>query len=199
MERQSLLRFPKAFTILELLTVIVVLIVLAGLFLPTVRTSREAARRMQCSNNLKQLQLAVLEYESAHRRLPNCTGGTGRASSDKLGNANRLSGFVTLLPFLGELAIWEQVDSELEVNGTVYPPMGPAPWVADYPPWKNSFRTMICPSNESIHSSSCSYAFSIADAVRNIYAIPKPRALSLLPTMLDCQISPTEQGIHFQF
>jgi len=74
----SLSRRPRCrgFTLIELLVVIAIIAVLIALLLPAVQAAREAARRAQCGNNLKQLGLAMHNYESTHNALP-----SGRASS----------------------------------------------------------------------------------------------------------------------
>ena len=76
--KRSRFRFAKrGFTLVELLVVIAIIGILVGLLLPAVQAAREAARRMQCSNNIHNIALALANYESTYKRLP--AGNTGFA------------------------------------------------------------------------------------------------------------------------
>jgi prepilin-type N-terminal cleavage/methylation domain-containing protein len=88
----------KGFTLVELLVVIAIIGILVGLLLPSVQAAREAARRMQCSNNLKQIGLALHNYESAYQMLP-----SGRS-------VRGLSPHASILPFLEQASAQELVD-----------------------------------------------------------------------------------------
>ena len=99
---RNLLR--SGFTLVELLVVIAIIGVMVGLLLPAVQAAREASRRMQCSNNLKQIGLALHNYESAYKMFP-----AGR-------NALGLSVHASVLPFLEQANAAELVDDSVAWN-----------------------------------------------------------------------------------
>ena len=80
MMKSALKPYRAAFTLVELLVVIAIIGVLVGLLLPAVQAAREAARRMSCSNNFKQIGLALHNYHSAFKQLP--INGTGPSKWD---------------------------------------------------------------------------------------------------------------------
>lgn len=90
-------RVREAFTLVELLVVIAIIGILVGLLLPAVQAAREAARRMQCSNNIKQLGLALHNYESTFRVFPT-SYVVARGVTTNVGG--QWSAFARLLPYL---------------------------------------------------------------------------------------------------
>jgi len=111
-------RRSSGFTLVELLVVIAIIGILVALLLPAVQQAREAARKLQCKNNLKQIGLAILNYESANSVLP--AGGWTIECQDQStcaqnGSTNpyqgmRTSWAVSILPFIEENALFEQFD-----------------------------------------------------------------------------------------
>ncbi len=100
--------FRKGFTLIELLVVISIIGILIGLLLPAVQAAREAARKLQCMNNLKQMGLAVLQYDLANGNLPPTKYGTG---PDMKGTA-----FVSILPYLEQQAVFDRWDKNVDAT-----------------------------------------------------------------------------------
>ncbi|MDO4574434.1 MAG: DUF1559 domain-containing protein [Planctomycetia bacterium] len=116
--RQPLCAAPHpgpGFTLVELLVVIAIIGMLVGLLLPAVQQAREAARRMQCTNNLKNIVLAMLNHESAHQSFPparmGCDGtcpdlGNSQPSDQRYGS----SGFLQVLPQLEQQSLYDSLN-----------------------------------------------------------------------------------------
>ena len=102
----------NGFTLVELLVVIAIIGILIGMLLPAVQTIREAARRIDCANKMKQMTLGMLSYESAHQNFP--SGVTG----DELLN-NGINWSAIILPFVEQEAIFE-ILSEQTSNFTEF-------------------------------------------------------------------------------
>jgi prepilin-type N-terminal cleavage/methylation domain-containing protein/prepilin-type processing-associated H-X9-DG protein len=166
---QGVLKRNRGFTLIELLVVIAIIAILVALLLPAVQQAREAARRSSCKNNLKQLGLALHNYHEVYGMLVFRKGGT--AQVDALGNRNRLSGFMGLMPFLEQAALFNIVQAG-DVGGTFgWQPGGPQGWNGTIWWYPGPIEVLMCPSdpggpgaaNQEFRGNS--YAFSMGDHV----------------------------------
>lgn len=109
-------RMRRAFTLVELLVVIAIIGIMVGLLLPAVQAAREAARRMQCSNHLKQLTLSIHNYHDVHKATPL---HMHRASHDYGGggNSGNLSWYFGLLPYVEEASVFDNLPSAVTGAG----------------------------------------------------------------------------------
>ncbi len=101
----------SGFTLVELLVVIAIIGILIALLLPAVQAAREAARRMQCSSNLKQVGLAVLNYENTHKMLPKGTSCTSACKGH--------SALTLLLPYIEQDELYDTYDFDRRIYDAV--------------------------------------------------------------------------------
>src|SRR5262245_42066765 len=99
-------RNRPAFTLIELLVVIAIIAVLIGLLLPAVQKVRAAAARMSCQNNLKQLGIAVHNYQDSNGRLPQSSSPNTYGYDD---NGRSWSWLAKLLPHVEQDALYNQI------------------------------------------------------------------------------------------
>lgn len=186
----------RAFTLIELVVLILVLVVLAGLLLPATRRARPAARRMACASNLRNLALAALNYEHTFRVLPGAGCGIYLENKSKgwdrmaTGSEGRWSGLVALLPQLEQQELYDKIergDLESESQSARWdcgpwgfdptPRPGGRPYLdprsLDYRPAYTQVPVLRCPADPGRPFSSGSnrlarsnYAFCFGDSLR---------------------------------
>jgi len=130
-----------AFTLVELLVVIAIIGILIGLLLPAIQSAREAGRRAQCQNNLKQLALAVLAYEDALGVFPPACTFTEGPHKVKGGDPENISGgkdnwVINVLPYLEYKDVYSQFNHELPISD-------PSNMLGR----SSTIREMLCPSD----------------------------------------------------
>jgi prepilin-type N-terminal cleavage/methylation domain-containing protein/prepilin-type processing-associated H-X9-DG protein len=103
----------KGFTLVELLAVIAIIGLLIGLLLPAIQASREAARRVHCTNNLKQFGLAFQNFESQNKAFPPCLTVKLQGPLTMVAKGNMHGILIDLLPFLEEGAVDDRYDRDV--------------------------------------------------------------------------------------
>ena len=195
-----MLRQARAFTLVELLVVIAIIGVLVALLLPAVQAAREAARRMQCTNNVKQIALAMHNYHSSHKTLP--AGANCRYYSTTPQGFDNETFFChtwleSLMPFLEHQNEWSVLDFKLRpqdppntaVLNAFYDPGLVCPSNSDEPRMNNG-RALVSasgtvgylPSGFGTYSLSMSYAPSGGPLQRN-----PPCAVPALSPNINCK------------
>ena len=128
-------RNRSGFTLVELLVVIAIIGVLVALLLPAVQAAREAARRSQCLNNIRQIGLAVMNYESTQGTLPK--------GSTRFEGYTRNSWVTLVLPYIEEMSLYSQIDLSVSLDD-----VNNDPDIFDY--HHIPFATFQCPSDERV-------------------------------------------------
>ncbi len=176
-------RVRFGFTLVELLVVIAIIGILIALLLPAVQAAREAARRSQCTNNLKQLGLALHNYHDSYKVFPPRKGGSACANPPlnyATCNAERRSAFISLLPYIEQKAMYEQI----RAGDATYAPGGPAAWYS-WGPWNQAPRNLTCPSDNGVPNTpgrNNSYGFIIGDQIAGVTNNTQVRGLFAMRT-----------------
>ncbi|MBA4030136.1 MAG: prepilin-type cleavage/methylation domain-containing protein [Planctomyces sp.] len=154
-------RLRTGFTLIELLVVIAIIAVLIALLLPAVQQAREAARRTQCRNNLKQLGLALHNYHDTHGWLPPGSYLTTLPSGDFGGR--RQNGFPGMLPFLDQAPLYNEYAAR---NFRI------RPWDNGLTLNQVQIRGLLCPSDSPVTQADApvgktNYMFSRGDSIQD--------------------------------
>ncbi|HET6423333.1 MAG TPA: DUF1559 domain-containing protein [Planctomycetaceae bacterium] len=127
------------FTLIELLVVIAIIAILIALLLPAVQQAREAARRTQCKNNLKQFGLALHNYHDTFGMFPARQSGPGNQGTANTANRARFTAHIPLLPYYDQAPLYNLFDQQMYTGNGV-------PW-ANNAPFLNSPAAVKCPSD----------------------------------------------------
>lgn len=107
----------RAFTLVELLVVIAIMGVLIALLLPAVNAARESARKMQCGNNIKQMALACLSYQTTYQVLPPAADYANKNYKDLVEKDLRANWIILVLPYVGQENLFNEINGMLKQSG----------------------------------------------------------------------------------
>src|SRR5438067_1563561 len=148
-------RTTRGFTLIELLVVIAIIAILVALLLPAVQAAREAARRSTCSNNLKQLALAIHNYESSFQCLPLSSlypcPAVDPATGSQMCWGFGVGPLVSILQYVEQGTIYNAYNVQMGVYGS-YPPdtTGPITWWANTTVFNMQMSLFLCPSDSKV-------------------------------------------------
>ena len=147
------MRSPRrAFTLIELLVVIAIIAILIALLLPAVQQAREAARRTQCKNNMKQMGLALHNYHDTFMMFP-YGEMNGMGQSPAAGRKMNQNGLVMLLPYIEQANLYSTLDfskSFGKYNGGGAPPASDVPVLANLTAKETKISAFLCPSDNGL-------------------------------------------------
>jgi len=128
----------RGFTLIELLVVIAIIAVLVALLLPAVQQAREAARRSQCKNNLKQIGLALHSYEEIHRSLPPGWIGVSPTRQPSVEGDNAFAWGTMILPMMEQESFFQELDTRTSIMSPV-----------NAAPIARPLTAFVCPSDSA--------------------------------------------------
>jgi len=168
-------KFRRGFTLIELLVVIAIIAILIGLLLPAVQKVREAASRMRCTNNLKQLGVAFHSYESSSSKVvpawsPDSGGGTFGSNAAVAGGNFSGTAHFFLLPHVEQDNLFRLANGNASSNSAVY---------------AAKVNVFLCPSDSSLNSDTQRYGYSPTNYAINLLVTDPRRSASLVNSMPD--------------
>jgi prepilin-type N-terminal cleavage/methylation domain-containing protein len=180
------IRRRTGFTLVELLVVITIIGILVGLLLPAVQNAREAGRRTECLNNIKQLMTSARSYETARKELPGYINEIAKASNGSTTTSRMASWTIMLFPYLDRNDVWQRW-SDTSINNTTI--NGP-----DYSPY---MQILNCASDPPISNSEPWQAYVANCGIPDNFRIPPPPNMNPPPGGQIRRERNTANGIFF--